>query len=228
MLTVVVLIVLWLVVVVPMIVRRNDERAPQRSVRGFGRSMRALSRLPAASAASDDVFVPGAAAPRRRTTEHLAVRRPVPAAQEALMYPVDQPELSAARAQMMSRRRRSLITLSAGSLIMLMLAVTVGGGLFVGGTVLFLAGLVGYVYFLRTQALRDRQRREDQQERASVRRPRSYDVTAVEEDFADAPETVVRIDDDDITLHNLDTVDLTGLYNEESSIAPAVQQRRAS
>ena len=45
--------------------------------------------------------------------------------------------------------------------------------------------------------------------------------------FAPAPaQSVVRIDDDDIELHNLDTIDLTGLYNDELSEAAA--QRRAS
>ena len=33
--------------------------------------------------------------------------------------------------------------------------------------------------------------------------------------FDEMPESVVRIDDDDIELHNMDTIDLTGLYNEE-------------
>ncbi len=37
-LTVLVLAVLWLVVVVPMLVRRKDERAPERSVARFGRA----------------------------------------------------------------------------------------------------------------------------------------------------------------------------------------------
>ena len=36
----------------------------------------------------------------------------------------------------------------------------------------------------------------------------------------------MRIDDDDIELHNLDTIDLTGLYNDE--LAEAAAQRRAS
>ena len=40
------------------------------------------------------------------------------------------------------------------------------------------------------------------------------------------PESIVRIDDDDIELHNLDTVDLTGLYTEDA--AEAAAQRRAS
>ena len=36
----------------------------------------------------------------------------------------------------------------------------------------------------------------------------------------------MRIDDDDIELHNMDTIDLTGLYQE--SLAEASAQRRAS
>jgi hypothetical protein len=36
----------------------------------------------------------------------------------------------------------------------------------------------------------------------------------------------VRIDDDDLELHSMDTIDLTGLYTEESE--PATTVRRAS
>ncbi len=35
----------------------------------------------------------------------------------------------------------------------------------------------------------------------------------------------MRIDDDDIELHNMDTIDLTGLYNEELRSEPRVQRR---
>ena len=36
------------------------------------------------------------------------------------------------------------------------------------------------------------------------------------DEYAMAPaESVVRIDDDDIELHNMDTIDLTGLYHDE-------------
>jgi hypothetical protein len=35
---------------------------------------------------------------------------------------------------------------------------------------------------------------------------------------------VVRIDDDDIELQNMDTIDLTGIYEEELA-APAAQRR---
>jgi len=244
-LTVVVLLVLWLIVVVPMIVRRSDDRAPERSVRGFGRAMRALNRRhadphrslsvtdddasyvrPRIAGPRDEVFVVGADRhPGARGSKNVAVRRPVPAAQEALMYPVDHSELSAPRQQMMSRRRRSLSILGGGSMLLLVLAVMLGGALVWALTLLFSAALGGYVYFLRTQALRDRERREHRQQRATARRTRSYDVTESEEYFAEPPASVVRIDDDDVTLHNLDTVDLTGLYNEQATDAPEAQRR---
>src|SRR4051812_49047717 len=108
MMTVFVLVVLWLIVVVPMIVRRNDERKRDRSVDGFGQAMRALGRRTHPSDAQ--VFVPTARAVERVATSapaeaRLSTRRPVPAAQEALMYPVDRSEMTEARAQMMARRR---------------------------------------------------------------------------------------------------------------------------
>src|SRR5947209_14358846 len=92
--TVVVLTVLWLIVVVPMVLRRSDERRQEKSVEGFGRAMRALGRRAATvDEPRSEVFVP-----RRRpafdartdaqndpdSDAHLAApnRRPVPAAQE--------------------------------------------------------------------------------------------------------------------------------------------------
>ena len=111
MLTVFVLAVLWLIVVVPMIVRRHDDRANERSVEQFGKSMRALTRRHVAmtrpigsrpvevAAASHsayrdvdsraELFVPGT----RRAAPAPSMRRPVPAAEEALMYPVDRADL---------------------------------------------------------------------------------------------------------------------------------------
>ena len=44
--------------------------------------------------------------------------------------------------------------------------------------------------------------------------------------FEEAADSVVRIDDDDVELMSMDTIDLTGLYNEE--LEPAAVQRRAS
>lgn len=251
MLTVLVLAVLWLIVVVPMIVRRHDDRAHERSVEQFGRSMRALTRRhvalsrPAVSRRADvddtrqavrrgpdprtsprssqprpELYVPGA----RAAALAPSMRRPVPAAEEALMYPVDRTEMSPARLQMMARRRRSLAILTIGSVASVVLAVVLGGVLWVPA-LLFLAGLGGYIYFLRSQVLRDRERREARQVRASARGPAGWDVTEdAEPRLADS---TVRIDDDDPALHDHDTIDLTGLYAEEA-FAQSGSQRRAS
>lgn len=227
MMTVFVLAVLWLIVVVPMVVRRNDERRRDRSVAGFGRAMRALGRRAYADAPTPDggteVFVPR---DRRPTTPAAATRRPVPAAQEALMYPVDRSEMSEARAAMMARRRRSLGILIVGTVAFTGMALMTGGVMWLLAAP-FLTGLGGYLYFLRSQALRDRERRAIRQQRATSRRSAGYDATTELARFDDMPESVVRIDDDDLELHNLDTVDLTGLYNDEVT-AQAHTQRRAS
>lgn len=220
--TVLVLAILWLVVVVPMLFRRRDEGQRERSVARFGRAMLALgTRVPVATVSGTDVFVPGrkSAAPVA-----AAARRPVPAPEEALMYPVDRAEMSAARTQMMSRRRRSLGTLVVGAVLFSILAISMGGVMWLLDMP-FVLGVVGYVWFLRTQARRDRERRENRQQRATTRRTTGYDAMSDAERFPQAPESVVRIDDDDIDLHNLDTVDLTGLYSEESAAEPAVQRR---
>jgi hypothetical protein len=222
--TVFVLAVLWLIVVVPMLVRRNDVRRQERSIDGFGRAMQTLGHRSASSAhtgGSREVFVPRE---RHTTIPAVQTRRPVPAAQEALMYPVDRSQMSAARAQMMARRRRSLGLLGLGTVVFGILGVLMGG-VFLILTAPFALGLTGYVYFLRSQALRDRERRNNRQQRAN-RRVGGYDATADLSHFDDLPESYVRIDDDDIELHNLDTVDLTGLYTEEAGEAAA--QRRAS
>ena len=172
MMTVFVLAVLWLIVVVPMIFRRNDERRRERSVDGFGKAMRALGRRAHATVRTTraEVFVPSArrTASRRRRRRRVSTRRPVPAAQEALMYPVDRsPRCPRPARQMMARRRRSLgilgrrrdrarpdrLARSAAS--MWLLAAP------------FVLGLAGYLWFLRIQALRDRDRRENRQLRAA-------------------------------------------------------------
>lgn len=227
--TVFVLAVLWLIVVVPMLFRRGDARRRDRSVAGFGRSMRALGRRPDLADGRADVFVPrerreasGGGSPVARPG-----RRPVPAAQEALMYPVDRSQLSEARARMMARRRRSLGTLGIGAVVFLGLAVLVGGLLWLPGLA-FGAGLVGYLSFLRSQARRDRERRQNRLDRASLRRDVGYDATEDLERFERAPESVVRIDDDDIELQSMDTMDLTGLYVEDETATEAVTERRAS
>jgi hypothetical protein len=184
--------------------------------------MRALGRNAATVGESRaEVYVP------RQNRAKLAApaRRPVPAAQEALMYPPDRSELSAARTQMLARRRRSLGILVGGSAIFGLLALIMGGIMWALATP-FLLGVVGYMWFLRNQAMRDRARRENRQVRAARRRPESYDVTEEVTRFDEVPESVVRIDDDDVELMSMDTIDLTGLYTEE--LSPAAAQRRAS
>ncbi|WP_096302705.1 hypothetical protein [Jatrophihabitans sp. GAS493] len=267
MMTVVVLAVLWLIVVVPMVLRRKDERARERSVASFGQAMRALTRAPVtaraalaarkpAAGASDDaeaasyvlprtgrarseVFVAGARRTMRRSVtadgaseEGLATRRPVPAAEEALMYPVDRSEMSAARTQMMSRRRRSLTILGVGTAVSLLLGFFLGGLTWIL-TVAFVGGLSGYLWFLRSQALNDRDRRAARQQRALLRQEHGYEAhDAVHEsrdsagpEFAPIPDSVVRIDDDDLALHNMDTVDLTGLYSADGYSDPQLHRR---
>ena len=223
--TVAVLGVLWLIVVVPMVLRRSDEKRRERSIADWGRGMRALGRRPHGAAptseARSEVFVPRPS----RAPVATPARRPVPAAQEALMYPPDRSELSAARTQMLARRRRSLGILLGGTVVFGLLALVVGGSTWLLAAP-FMIGLAGYVLFLRNQALHDRARRESRQIRAMSRRPAGYDATEEVSRFDDVPESVVRIDDDDIHLQSMDTIDLTGLYSEESE--SAALQRRAS
>ncbi|HEU5008886.1 MAG TPA: hypothetical protein VFT67_18095 [Jatrophihabitantaceae bacterium] len=230
--TVFVLAVLWLIVVVPMLLRRGDERRRDRSVDGFGKMMRALGRRSELAESRPDVYVPRAHRAAAESTaaaarSAVATRRPVPAAQEALMYPVDRSEMSAARAQMMARRRRSLGTLGGGTALFLLLSFVVGGLMWLPGLG-FTLGLAGYLFFLRSQALRDRERRLNRLQRANVRRDSSYDATEEFERFERSPESVVRIDDDDLELQSMDTMDLTGLYVEQDPSTEAVTERRAS
>jgi hypothetical protein len=224
MMTVVVLAILWLIVVVPMILRRSDERRRERSVAGFGQAMRALGRR-ADDTARPEVYVPRQSRAADAAEVAAPSRRPVPAAQEALMYPPDRSELSEARTQMLARRRRSLATLIGGSIVFTLAAVVLGGLLWAVAAI-FLVGFVGYLSFLRSQALRDRSRRENRQVRAAARRTTGWDATTEVTKFDEAPASVVRIDDDDIELQSMDTIDLTGLYNEE--MEPAAMERRAS
>lgn len=240
--TVVLLTVLWLIVVVPMILRHRDERAGRRSIARFAASMRALSRrsvvgsgpVSTVDPTEDDrpaVFV-------NTARSEVVTRRPVPASEESLMYPPDQHEMSAARRQMMARRRRSLAVLGAGSAVFLLLAVVTGSSWAWALAVLLLIGLGGYLVFLRSQARRDRERRVARRQRQSGRSGRDYDATDDGAEFrrgdrngstamnrrAAPMESVVRIDEDDVALDHLDTVDLTGLYSEVEADDPAVRR----
>jgi heme exporter protein D len=227
--TVLVLAVLWLIVVIPMLVKHKDDRAGERSVARFGGAMRALSsRSPLAAhtrpAAAEDrvsrpanhaqVFIPGGPS---RPQVPPAGRRPVPAAMEAVMYPdqIAKADMSDARRQMMARRRRSLAVLTAGTIIGLLWGLAAGGMLAWTIGLLFLVSLGSYLLFLRNQALHDRARREQRQQRSGLAKPRGYNASEQFPYRADA-DTVVRIDDEDVELRGVaDTVDLTGLYVEE-------------
>ena len=80
---------------------------------------------------------------------------------------------------------------------------------------MFALGLAGYLLFLRSQAHRDRVRREHRQARAPMVAVRDYEVASAPQRFTDRPENVVGIDEDDIRLDHFDTIDLTGLYTED-------------
>ena len=128
---------------------------------------------------------------------------------------IDKADMSEARRQMMARRRRSLTLLGAGTVIGLLWAIAAGGALALTVGVAFSACLGGYLYFLRSQALKDRDRRQNRLSRSSLAQASSYDVTEEIPVYSGA-ETVVRIDDDDVELYGMaDTVDLTGLYQDE-------------
>lgn len=243
MVTVIVLAVLWLVVVVPMVLQRKDERADERSVERFGRAMALLGSrgaltqsargrrvadpadpgdatmvLARTAPSSPEIFVSGehqgesAARAQRAVSASVASRRPVPVAKEALMHPVDRSEMSAARAQMLARRRRSLTVLGAGTALSLLLLVVRGGTLVTVAAAMFALGLAGYLWFLRSQAQRDAARRASRLARASHSRlAESHDAFDAEYS-AHYSDTVVALDDDSVEFDHLDTVDLTGLY----------------
>jgi hypothetical protein len=244
MMMVVVLAVLWLIVVVPMVVRRNDERRRDRSIVGFGQAMRALGRRASAaevfvasraraslkvdqdSALTERIDYDDEAVQAARSAPRVAARSPELSeftAEEALMNHTDRAEISAARAAMLRRRRRALGTLIGGAVLFTVLAVALGGLLWAPAG-LFLAGVGAYLFFLRHLALQDQARRlgASMVEREDVV---AYEVTE-QPRFASPPESVVRIDDDDLELQNLDTIDLTGIYTEE--VVEQTAHRRAS
>jgi hypothetical protein len=216
MLTVVVLAVLWLIVVVPMIVRRKDERAGERSVARFGSAMRALSSRGSSALAPEATESDDLAPSEPAIHVSGAVnRRPVPASKESLMYPPDRNDMSEARRQMMTRRRRSLTGLGVAGVFFLLVALVTGSTLVWVLEFLVLASLSGYVLFLRSQARRDRERRASRLQRATTSRAvDGYDATAEAPRLVRRPDSAVRIDEDDVDLDHLDTVDLTGLYSE--------------
>ena len=206
--TVAILTVLWLIVVVPMIVHRGDKAA---RTRAQSRSRRRVELTQVVSPAADShrqwpAHGPAGSHPALAP----AARGRVVAAEETTMESVHQTDTSAPRDAMLRRRRRSLSVLAVGSMISVLLAAVTGGATwFIAGA--FVLGMVGYFYSLRKQAVRDRERRAARQLRAAHR---PSEVDATRSSLARPPDSAVRIDDEDVELYAMDTVDLSGVYVE--------------
>ena len=134
----IVLVVMWLVVLVPMFVRRGDERAEARSMDRFATAMRVLSR--------------------RSPRTGVAGRRPYATVPPSPYADGASPVRAAARAQMMRRRRRTLGVLAATVLFAVPGALLVSGWLWLLEATAVLL-LTGYVGWLRQQARREQERR---------------------------------------------------------------------
>ena len=206
--TVAILTVLWLIVVAPMIVHRGDKAA---RTRAQSRSRRRVELTQVVSPAADSHRQwPAYGAARSHPALAHAARGPVLAAEETTMESVHQTDISAPREAMLRRRRRSLSVLAVGSVISVLLAAVTGGATwFIAGA--FVLGMVGYFYSLRKQALRDRERRAARQLRAAHR---PSEVDAIRSSLARPPDSAVGIDDEDVELYAMDTVDLSGVYVE--------------
>ena len=206
--TVAILTVLWLIVVVPMIVHRGDKAA---RTRAQSRTRRRVELTQVVSPASDSHRLwPAHGAAGSHPARPHAARGPVLAAEETTMESVHQTDISAPREAMLRRRRRSLSVLAVGSVISVLLAGVTGGATwFIAGA--FVLGTVGYFYSLRKQALRDRERRAARQLRAAHR---PWEVDTNRSSSARPAESAVRIDDEDVELYAMDTVDLSGVYVE--------------
>ena len=135
----IVLVVMWLVVLVPMFVRRGDERAESRSMDRFATAMRVLSR-------------------RSPGTGGVAGRRPYATVPPSPYADGVSPVRAAARAEMMRRRRRTLSVLAVTALLALPASLLVSGWLWLveASAVLLLTGYVGW---LRQQVRREQERR---------------------------------------------------------------------
>jgi hypothetical protein len=233
----IVLVIMWLVVLVPMFVRRGEDRAELRSMDRFATAMRVLSRRAPSS---------GGIAGRRR----YATGPPAPYADGA------SPVRTAARERMLRRRRRTLATLAGIALLAAPAALALASWLWllqVPATLL----LAGYVGWLRTQVRREYERRTRRAalfgEAAAApaparhttrRRPARVAATVAAEDgrqvadrswhpvpvptptYVNAPvvrrhvETMVDLDDDDLTFADLDAGDLdaAGAYDRPRAV----------
>jgi hypothetical protein len=135
----IVLVIMWLVVLVPMFVRRGEDRAELRSMDRFATAMRVLSRRSSAS---------GGVAGRRR----YATAPPAPYADGS------SPIRTAARERMLRRRRRTLAVLVGIALLAAPAALALSPWLWLAQVPATLL-LVGYVGWLRAQVRREYERR---------------------------------------------------------------------
>lgn len=219
----IVLVIMWLVVLVPMFVRRGDDRAEVRSMDRFATAMRVLSRRAPSSA--------GVAGRRR-----YATAAPTPYADGA------SPIRTAARERMLRRRRRTLAVLATTAVLAAPAALAVSSWLWfaqVPATLL----LAGYVGWLRAQVRREHDRRARRtamfgeataaataSAEHTVRRPDRIAATLAAEDAPAAPanswrpvpvpsptyvtapvnrrrtDATIDLDDDDLTFADLDTL----------------------
>ncbi|MGI9092215.1 MAG: hypothetical protein ACR2FF_01940 [Mycobacteriales bacterium] len=175
-LTAIVLAVMWVVVLVPMLMRRREDTAETRSVERFSSAMRVLARRQPVGLddAADDVVSPDAAsdvavtAARTRpwsaalpgAAPATASARAASATPRPLAEPVaaERPMFDS-RVVMMRRRRRTLGTLTA-------LALAFVGTALLWRPVAWIAqgggdlALLGYLWWLRAEAKREHMRRE--------------------------------------------------------------------
>lgn len=219
----IVLVIMWLVVLVPMFVRRGDDRAEVRSMDRFATAMRVLSRRAPSS---------GGVAGKRR----YATAAPTPYADGA------SPIRTAARERMLRRRRRTLAVLAATAVLAAPAALAVSSWLWfvqVPATLL----LAGYVVWLRAQVSREHDRRTRRTAmfgeatgaatapaEHTVRRPDRLAAAIAADDtpaandrswrpvpvpaptYVTAPavrrrtESTIDLDDDDLTFTDLDTL----------------------
>jgi hypothetical protein len=135
----IVLVSMWLVVLVPMFVRRGDDRAEFRSMDRFATAMRVLSRRAPAS---------GGVAGRRR----YATAPPAPYADGT------SPIRTAARERMLRRRRRTLAVLAGITVLGAPAALALSSWLWLAQVPATLM-LAGYVGWLRAQVRREYERR---------------------------------------------------------------------
>lgn len=157
-LTVIVLVVMWVVVLVPMFTRRNEESDESRTGR-FGGAVRILARrnrpAPHVSRAEDEADTVDEDA-----AEELS---DVDYDDEELPELTERP-MPSARAQMLARRRRTLGTIIMLAVMTALLAVGWRPRIWVVQIGLDLL-LVGYLWWLRQEVHRERARRERRAQR---------------------------------------------------------------